>query len=459
MKRFSFFIRNLQLLGKFARGLPVKKGFMTALGLCCAVQMLLVGCGAEKVQTAAPAKTQSAFAAPQYDWGPANGETLTLWAQENELDRSYIRRALARYQKLGGNKLEITEIPADAFKETVARAFASPDADKPDLLLSYGGTNVEKFKPDDNFYDFTNAPWVQDLTATSINQTIYNGKVIGLPHWEASISGTLYNKKLFQKYGLQPPSTQAEFMEVCRVLKEAGVTPVYLPYAGSSMLLYQLPLDTLVQDSKIISGLNSGTGSYGDLPGMEKIVQWYRDMAQNGYFGEDYEQNDWDGMSPALESEKYAMMLCWDTWLYSDYKGDPSDFGLMPAFIGVPDEGTFEGPNLALLIVNKNSPRLDAAVGFISFMADPYNYNVAFEGFYSAPVFRQQVGSISTPQYVEVERLIDKHFRSSTAWLRIRGFSQMDASFIQAYMKDNAGMTAADCIHSMDAARRKRMYG
>lgn len=432
----------------------MKKTGTAVLCLLCTVCFFISGCAAPKQSEPS---AQQLFSEPCYDWGPTEGETITIWTIADELDRPYMQRAFERYETLTKNKLEIVEIEYIDFEETVASALASGTGQQPDVLLSYGGTNIENFNPDENFYDFTNAPWVDDLTTTSINQTIYNAKVVGLPHWEASISGTLYSKELFERYGLEVPQTQTEFMQVCEVLAANGITPVYLPYAEVSMLLYQFPLDTLVEDTETLDKINNGEIGYADLPQMQAVVQWYRDMADKGYFGQNYTGNDWDGMSPAMESEQYAMMLCWDTWLYTDFKGDASKFGLMPAFVGIPQEGTFEGPNLALLLVNRNSPHLEAAIGFLSFMADPYNYNVAFEGIYTAPVFKQQVGSISTPQYIEVERLIEKYYRSSTAWLRIRGFSQMDASYIQKYMSAEQGYTVQDCLADMDRARKARI--
>ena len=61
--------------------------------------------------------------------------------------------------------------PKDEFQKQIRQAFAGKQK-KPDLLLTYGGTNIDKIDPDKNLYDFTEAVWVDDLTDTSVNQAI-----------------------------------------------------------------------------------------------------------------------------------------------------------------------------------------------------------------------------------------------------------------------------------------------
>ena len=400
--------------------------------------------------------SDTADVSPKYDWDHSYGEPLVIWGIDPDLERSYMTKAFARYEYLTGNRLELVQVSQEEFDEMMLSAFQG-DGPQPDVVLSYGGTNIEPYDPDENFYDFIDAAWVDDLTDTSINQTIYNGRIIGLPHWEASVSGTIYNKEIFEKYGLDIPQTQEEFLDLCQILLDHGVTPLYMPGAAISMLLYQFPMDAVLEDGQVLAGLNDGSLAYADIPQMQQIVQWYKTMAQAGYMGDTWQTNDWGGMSAAMDSGDYAMMLCWDTWLYTDYDGDADRFGLMPAFMGVPENGTFEGPNLGLLMVNRHSERLESALNFITFLADPYNYNVAFEGIYTAPVFKNQIKSISTPQYLEAERLIEHHFRDSTAWLRVRGFSQMDATAILEYMSPECDETALECLEHMDALRNKRL--
>lgn len=425
--------------------------------VCLAVSFLLIvpGCHRQKGMSE-ESVTDLEASTPRYDWGDYTGHVLTVWGRPEAFEWAYIKRAFQRYDELTGNSIETVPIPADEFVSVVSEALRSGNG--PDIVLGFGGTNIEAFDPDDRFYDFSDAPWVSDLADIAINQSIYHGRIVGLPHWEASISGTLYNKKLFKKFGITPPTNQSEFMQACDTLLRNGITPFYLPCASPTLLLYQFPLDTIVEDDAVLEGLNNGSLGYPDLPDMVKVIEWYRFMAERGYLGDDYELNDFDGMGEALNSGRYAMALGWDTWLYLDgFQGNPSDFGLMPAFIGIPDEGTFEGPNLSLLMVNKESPKVDVAVDFITFLADPYNYNVAFAGINTAPVFKGQLTQMTTPQYVEVENWIEQNYHDSTAWLRIRGFSQSDATCIVEYMRGDPDHTAERCLREMEALRRERM--
>src|SRR5690349_14525222 len=55
-----------------------------------------------------------------------------------------------------------------------------------------------------------------------------DGKMVGLPYF-SGVEGFFYNAAMFDKAGLNPPTTWAELIDAARQLKSKGIAPV--PFA------------------------------------------------------------------------------------------------------------------------------------------------------------------------------------------------------------------------------------
>jgi raffinose/stachyose/melibiose transport system substrate-binding protein len=82
-------------------------------------------------------------------------------------------------------------------------------------------------KPLDGMVDFS-----QLVNPASLDFAKYNGKTYGVPY-AIQTTQWFYNKSIFAKYGLQPPKTWADFINICNVLQKHGVAPISVMGEGS----------------------------------------------------------------------------------------------------------------------------------------------------------------------------------------------------------------------------------
>lgn len=104
----------------------------------------------------------------------------------------------------GGNMPDIIDIDADPYCQELVDAGMLVD--------------VKKFLKDNGKYDsfYPTALKYQEFT---------DGSMYTLP-LEYHVEMTWYNKEIFDKYGLSVPKTMDEWLDVCKTLKENGVTPI-----------------------------------------------------------------------------------------------------------------------------------------------------------------------------------------------------------------------------------------
>lgn len=386
----------------------------------------------------------------------AQGETITLMGISVDLSHNYMTSIIRQYEEKTGNKVDIISIDASNFDTIATSKFATGDI--PDIFQHFNDSNINNYDVANNFYYMNDQPWVEDLTAGALDYSSDGeGNLLGLPFWESSVSGCFYNKTLFAELGLEPAATQEEFDQLCQTLTDKGYTALCWPTNGCNWM-YQFALDPVFADDggEKLAKLNSNQLTYADIPQVQAMAQWVKDAADKGWFGSSYLTDGWGDITVMLGSGEAAMVLIWDTWFYTDldesYGYQKEDFGIMPMFLGTCDEGTYEGGNLNMLMVNKNSKKLDLCLEFLAFCATPEHYNEAFKDIATVSVFKGQTANIQSVMVTEALASIERLQRTSTANPKIIGYTQSETgSAIQELLLGN--VDAAGCVKLMDDYR------
>ncbi|WP_251198583.1 ABC transporter substrate-binding protein [Anaerotardibacter muris] len=381
-------------------------------------------------------------------------DDLSVWVKETDY-RDYIEDVFELYESETGNKLNVKTIPDDSFTAEVTKAFK--EGNGPDVLLHYNDSNLAAIGAD-KFLTLNDQAWADSITAGA---RAYcddgNGNLVGLPFWESSVSGCYYNKTILSSLGLKPASTQAEFDMLCQALKNIGYNPLF--WGEDCGWMYQFGLDPIfADDPSLLQRLNDGQIDYADIPQVHDMVQWIDSAYKNGWLG-DVKNKGYDNVSAPLASGDAVMVDIWDTWFETDFQAGtygPDDFAVMPVFMGTSPEGSYEGGNLNMMLVNKDAKHLDEAIEFLEFCAQPEVYNEVFEGVPSVKVFNDQDTIVTSDMVVAASSSIAKLERASTANPKISGYSQED--MITAFTALFNGEVDVDgCIAMMDELRHSAM--
>lgn len=386
----------------------------------------------------------------------AQGVTLSLMGNANDLSKNYMTTIIKLYEETTGNKLDQVKLEDSSFDMVATSKFATGDV--PDIFQHFNNSNMNNYDVPNNFMYLNDQPWVADLTpgAKAYSQD-GEGNLIGLPFWESSVSGCFYNKRIFEELGLKPATNQAEFDALCQALTDAGKIALLWP-AGDCNWMYQFGLDPVFADDggEKLAKLNSNQITYQDVPEVAGMIDWIGKAAEAGWFGESYLTDGWSDITVLMGTGEAAMVLIWDTWFYTDldeeYGYKKEDFGMMPVFLNTADAGTYEGGNLNMLMVNKNSKNLEAALDFLAFCASPENYNQAFKDIATVSVFNQQTANVQSVMVTESIDSINALQRVSTADPKIIGYVQAEAgAAVQEFLLGHVDV--AGCVKLMDEYR------
>ncbi|MFF0700022.1 ABC transporter substrate-binding protein [Streptomyces tendae] len=180
-----------------------------------------------------------------------DGKTIVVW--HNSADSEAIAGLYKNFSKATGIKVDLVPFPSDSFETAVQSKWAT--GDRPDILEYHPTTSAAaQLNAKQTMQDLSDMPFVDksgDMyeMAGSLDGKVY-AAITGMP----SIFGVFYNKEVFDKAGVEVPTTFDELVASCEPLKKAGVTPWY--ESGQSLW------PTQILPSLYIADQNKG-GSYG----------------------------------------------------------------------------------------------------------------------------------------------------------------------------------------------------
>jgi raffinose/stachyose/melibiose transport system substrate-binding protein len=99
-----------------------------------------------------------------------------------------------------------------------------------DVFVYLAGSLFQALKPEAQLQPLDDEPWVADLDDAYAPAVSAGDQVYGAPFGSAFGGGILYNKKVYEKLGLEIPTTWDEFMANNAKVKEAGIDPVIQSY-------------------------------------------------------------------------------------------------------------------------------------------------------------------------------------------------------------------------------------
>lgn len=104
--------------------------------------------------------------------------------------------------------------------ETIKALIASGDT--PEIFMTEGYNFMRAYE--DYIVDISEEDYVEDISDAAKSAITLDDKIAGLPVTFQG-EGLLYSKKIFRENNLEVPTTYSELVDVCKKLKDKGITP------------------------------------------------------------------------------------------------------------------------------------------------------------------------------------------------------------------------------------------
>jgi raffinose/stachyose/melibiose transport system substrate-binding protein len=217
--------------------------------------------------------------------------------------------------------------------------------------------------------------FLKDYTSSAVAAETYEGKTYGVVSGEYQ-EGVFYNKAIFAKYHLSPPTTYSQFLTLCKTLQSKGVQPLYTALGNVGAVYLQFMYYPAMTDlwyptapgGNLSEDLMKGTVKWTDPAFIQGMTE-EKTVAQ--YLEPNYTGVPWESMPGNFAKGDAAMLLdgSWD--LPSVQQANPNlqvGYFPLPFSNDAADNQSYAQNDLTFYELNasQNKPAANAWLAFFS---------------------------------------------------------------------------------------------
>lgn len=261
--------------------------------------------------------------------------------------------------------------------------------------------------PANNFADLSNEGWVDKLLIPDNVAYKEDGKIYGFPF--LSVPGThgfTYNADVFDKVGItEIPENWEGFLATCEKIKEAGVTPIYVPKDSwvPQILMTDNFAKVLGADKaqEYADKLMNNEMKWTDIPEFAEIIDKYLELYKKGYINENFTSATYDDAIAAVADGSAAMHFNGDFFAASVLEANPeANIGMFPMSMKDGVDVVTENMSSVGFVVYKDSKNLDTVKKVFDCWSTPEYADLYFKDRPGFPAFKDVDGG-KLPAYLQ----------------------------------------------------------
>jgi ABC-type sugar transport system, periplasmic component len=367
--------------------------------------------------------------------GSGGKVTIELAISKASQDSAFVDQDLLdQFEKETNIKVNLQLLPSEQITTVLQTKLAvgeTPDIVQYNLASAVTDLNLER-----NFEILDNEPWVSRVVnknVLSAHGHVYSFQV----SQDTGMQGVVYNKDIFNELGLSVPKSYEEFIAVSQKIKDAGITPIFMPFkdAWATNIWTSAALADYASknDPTLFDDLNTNKKKWNEIPELATIIDQQYQLYKQGLTNADVLSDSYDMAVGKFLNKEVAMMFMGD-WLIQDVETkDPNvHLGLFP--VPYADNVLMGASPLGgQLFIPKQAKHLAEAKKFLEYLGSK---EVA-QQIVTEQKYVSNFSDVTTPELPEYKQeIVDNYITPQKTVTTMEGYLQVDMSEMYRSFQD-----------------------